>query len=238
MPDIGARAAVMSLRFREQIVGRGRIAAGGALPFKLRGQTPSAPVRVRLRVLIGDLHDGIEIAALDRGVRARGMAPIRVPIDAPLMRARIEHRCAERRAIRLGPLRARDIACCCDKGGEILVRHLMSIDAEGRDCALATHVLLALKGDLAAPNGAGVDAHQRSHRIRRAAVQGRRGRLASARCEQGERQEEDRETHHEIIVAPCAPKVARSACPAAPLAPDAETSVRHCRAPAPRYRLR
>src|SRR5690606_15573571 len=60
---------------REELVapGVGRAvapAARGELPFGLGGQVLAGPARVRQRVFVGDVHDGMVAETFDRAVRA------------------------------------------------------------------------------------------------------------------------------------------------------------------------
>ena len=77
LPGVRHRPAV-----REVLVapGEGRpveAAAGGVLPLGLGRKLLARPGRVGLRVLVGDLHDGMPVAAVDRRARPARLLPER-----------------------------------------------------------------------------------------------------------------------------------------------------------------
>jgi hypothetical protein len=75
MPVVGQPLAA-GLRLLTPGVGQlVQAAASGRLPLGLGGQSPLSPGRVRLRILIGDVYDGMILPSDPRGVRAFGTSP-------------------------------------------------------------------------------------------------------------------------------------------------------------------
>src|SRR3954469_7961237 len=60
-----------------------KTAAGGELPFRFGRQLLAAPRRIGERVLMGDMHDRMIIAAGDRAVRSFWMPPVRAGLVLP-----------------------------------------------------------------------------------------------------------------------------------------------------------
>ena len=137
-------------------------AARGQLPLGLARQLLPGPGRVRLGVLVGDVHHGLVLAALRRARRAVGMPPAgagrpgpplaQMPeVDRPL-RPREDERAGHEVLGRSARERARieralgdgDVARLVDEGREQAVRDLERVDPEALDADAVRRRLLRI----------------------------------------------------------------------------------------------
>src|SRR5215472_4103197 len=68
----------------------GEAAAGRKLPLGLSGEPLSSPLRVCLRILVGDMNDGIVVFAIDVTLRTERMPPVRSSRIAPPLEVIVE----------------------------------------------------------------------------------------------------------------------------------------------------
>ena len=99
LPRVGGRPAV-----RKVLVAPGErcpleTSAGRQLPLRLRRELLPGPPRVRLRILVRDVHDRVVVATVDGGALSAGVLPVRagdvLPPVAVVVEVHWPARCAE-----------------------------------------------------------------------------------------------------------------------------------------------
>src|SRR5690606_30833685 len=101
LPDVGAPSALVDLGVAPRILRRVQAAPGRVLPVRLAGKAPARPVAVGLGVVPAGVADGVIPEAVQVGVPATGVRPVRASNSQPRRRLRrlagdVFLRCRER----------------------------------------------------------------------------------------------------------------------------------------------